>query len=330
VSTYIIAEAGVNHNGSLKLARELIEKAAEIGADAIKFQTFNADKMTTKSAKKAQYQTRNDNSQNQYEMLKSLEFSEDEFILLRDFALSQNIDFLSSPFDIDSLEFLIKIGIKTIKVASGEITNLPLLRRVSNSADKVILSTGMSTMEEIEEAFHVITSGGVTKNNITLLHANSMYPTPLEDVNLNAMITIQKKFGVDIGYSDHTEGIQVPIAACVLGAQVIEKHITLDRSMYGPDHSSSLEPSTFKEMIASIRKVEICLGSSKKFPSKSEKDNIDIVRKSIVASTDIAKGDIFSESNLTTKRPGNGISPMMWDDILGKKASKNYKADEKI
>ena len=330
MSTYIIAEAGVNHNGSVELAKELIKIAAEIGANAIKFQTFSADKMVTKDAKKAKYQINPENNQNQYEMLKSFELSEDQFITLRDFAYRQKIDFLCSPFDVDSLKFLVKIGIKTIKVASGEITNLPLLREIAELADKVILSTGMSTMSEIEEAFLVLTSGSLTKRDITILHANSMYPTPLEDVNLNAMITIQKRFGVDVGYSDHTKGIQVPIAACVLGAKVIEKHITLDNSMPGPDHSASLDPLTFKEMISSIKKVEICLGASEKFPSKSEKDNIDIVRKSIVASRNISKGDIFSEANITTKRPGNGISPMMWDRVIGKVAVKNYKPDENI
>jgi len=330
MTVYVIAEAGVNHNGSLINAKKLISVAKEVGANAIKFQTFNAENLVTRVASKAKYQIDSKINETQFEMLRKLELSQENFIELKNYASEKKIDFLSSPFDIDSFKFLLSIGVKTIKIASGEITNLPLLTEISRYAEKVILSTGMSNMKEIEDALDVIMSTKINKDSITVLHANSMYPSPYEDVNLRAMNSIQKHFGVNVGYSDHTMGIEVPIAAVAMGATIIEKHLTLDNSLAGPDHKASLEPEIFKQMIDSIRIVEKSLGSFEKFPSESEKDNLRIVRKSIVASKKIRKGEILSQSNITTKRPGNGRSPMDWYEVIGKAAPRDYEADENI
>ena len=331
MKTLIIAEAGVNHNGSIELAKKLIDVASEAGADAIKFQTFKAKNLVSKIAKKAKYQVENTGSdESQYEMLKKLELGFDEFKELKTYCDKKGIMFLSTPFDDESIEFLDNLGLKIFKIPSGEITNLPYLRKIGKLRKKVILSTGMADLGEIEDALDVLISVGIKKKNITVLHANTEYPTPIEDVNLKAMKTIECAFGVDVGYSDHTLGIEVPIAAVAMGAKVIEKHFTLSRDLEGPDHKASLEPDELKEMIKSIRNIEKALGNGIKKPSKSEIKNIKIARKSIVAKRDIKKGEVFSEENLTVKRPGNGISPMRWDEIIGQIALKDYNKDDLI
>jgi len=328
---FIIAEAGVNHNGDINFAKKLIDVAKEAGADAIKFQTFKAENLVSKNAKKADYQVTNTgNNESQYEMIKKLELSFDDFIELKKYCNEKGIMFLSTPFDDESIEFLNNLGIEIFKIPSGEITNLPYLRKIGKLEKKVILSTGMADLGEIEDALNVLINSGTKKENITVLHANTEYPTPFEDVNLNAMQTITCAFDVDIGYSDHTMGIEVPIAAVAMGAKVIEKHFTLDRNLEGPDHRASLEPDELKSMVSAIRNIEKALGNGIKKPSKSEKKNIEIARKSIVAKRDIKKGEKFSEENLTVKRPGNGISPMRWDEIIGKVANRDYKEDELI
>lgn len=328
---FIIAEAGVNHNGDIEIAKQLISAAVEAGADAVKFQTFNSKKLVSQFAKKAEYQKATTNkSETQLEMLKKLELSRENHFVLMDFCKTKNISFLSSPFDLDSIEFLHEIGIQIFKIPSGEITNLPFLRKIGSYQKKVILSSGMSTMGEIKDALDVLVQSGTMLKDITVLHCNTEYPTPMEDVNLLAMNQIAKEFGVVIGYSDHTDGIEVPIAATALGAKVIEKHFTLDKKMEGPDHKASLNPSELKQMVQAIRNIEIALGSDIKTPSPSELKNIEIARKSIVASRDIEMGEIFSEENLTVKRPGTGINPMKWDSVVGKKASKSFKEDEVI
>lgn len=330
--TIIIAEAGVNHNGDIEIAKDLIKAAAEAGADYIKFQTFKTKSLVSKNALKADYQIKNteqgDNTQ--FEMLKRLELSEDSHYLLKEFCEANYIKFLSTGFDLGSLQFLNDFGIDVFKIPSGEITNLPYIRKIAEFKKPVILSTGMADMEEVEDAFNVLISKGVHKGNITILHCNTEYPTPMEDVNLNAMLTIKEKLGVKVGYSDHTLGIEVPIAAVALGATIIEKHFTLNRMMEGPDHKASLEPNELKSMIQSIRNIEIALGDGKKTPSRSELKNKPAARKSIVASMDIEKGEVFTEENITVKRPGTGISPMKWDEIIGKKAEKNYQEDDLI
>jgi len=328
---FIIAEAGVNHNGSLELAKKLVDVAVEAGADAVKFQTFKAENLVSKSAKKAKYQVENTGSdESQYEMIKKLELGFDEFEELKKYCDEKGIMFLSTPFDDDSIEFLDKLGLEIFKIPSGEITNLPYLRKIGSLNKKVILSTGMADLGEVEDALDVLISAGTKKENITVLHANTEYPTPIEDVNLKAMQTIACAFGVDVGYSDHTLGIEVPIAAVAMGAKVIEKHFTFDRNLPGPDHRASLEPDELKAMIKAIRNIEKALGDGIKRPSKSESKNIEIARKSIVAKRDIKKGEKFTEENLAVKRPGNGISPMRWDEIIGKIASRDYKEDELI
>jgi N,N'-diacetyllegionaminate synthase len=331
MSVFIIAEAGVNHNGSLELAKKLVDKAKEAGADAVKFQTFKTENVVSKNAKKAEYQVENTGSdESQYEMIKKLELGFDEFIELKNYCDKKEIMFLSTPFDDESIEFLYSLGLEIFKIPSGEITNLPYLRKIGSLNRKVILSTGMSDLGEIEDALDVLISAGTKKENITVLHANTEYPTPFEDVNLKAMQTIACAFGVKVGYSDHTLGIEVPIAAVAMGASVIEKHFTLDRNLPGPDHKASLEPNELKAMVEAIRNIEKALGDGIKKPSKSESKNIEIARKSIVAKRDIKRGEKFTEENLTVKRPGNGISPMRWDEIIGKTAVKNYKKDEQI
>jgi len=325
----IIAEAGVNHNGSVQLAKKLIDKAVFSGADAVKFQTFKATNVVSKNAPKADYQKQTTNlRESQFDMIKRLELDERAHQELIAYCKEANIMFLSTPFDLDSVDLLNELGLQIFKIPSGEITNLPYLRRIGSLCKEVILSTGMSDLEEIGEAIKILTNAGTLKENITVLHANTMYPTPMEDVNLRAMQTIQNKFDVAVGYSDHTLGIEVDIAAVAMGATIIEKHFTLDKTMDGPDHKSSISPEELKAMVSSIRNIEKALGSSIKKPSRSEKPNITMARKSIVASKSIKKGEIFTENNLTTKRPGTGISPMEWDSIIGKVAKRDYQIDD--
>jgi len=331
--TIIIAEAGVNHNGDLQVAKKMIRVAAEAGADYVKFQTFTADKLVTKAACKANYQQKNLNDKNtsQYKMLKKLELSDNDHKELINCCKENGIKFLSTGFDLDSLQYLHDIGITLAKIPSGEITNLLYLRLIPKLFNKVILSTGMSTLDEIKDAINVLTENGLNKENIIVLHCNTEYPTPMRDVNLKAMLYIKSKLGVSVGYSDHTLGIEVPIAAVTLGAEVIEKHFTLDCKMQGPDHKASVEPAELKLMVKSIRNIEEALsGSGKKEPSVSELKNKIIVRKSIIALKHISKGEILSDDNITIKRPGNGISPMKWDDVIGTYAIKDFKEDELI
>lgn len=328
--TFIIAEAGVNHNGDINIAKKMIDVASECKVDAIKFQTFKAEKLVSKKACKTDYQIKNTNSkeETQFEMIKSLELDIDTHRELIEYCNKKNIMFLSSPFDLDSIDLLNDLGINIFKIPSGEITNLPYLEKISKLNKEIILSTGMSNLDEIDEALKILKGNG--NNNITILHCNTEYPTPMEDVNLSAMNTIKETFNIDVGYSDHTLGIEVPIAAVAIGAKVIEKHFTLDKSMEGPDHKASLEPNELKEMVKSIRNIEKAIGNGIKAPSPSEKKNISIVRKSIVANKEIKKGDILTEENIAVKRPAGGISPMKWYDILGTVATKDYKEDDLI
>ncbi|WP_313304632.1 N-acetylneuraminate synthase [Empedobacter sp.] len=331
--TLIIAEAGVNHNGSLENAFKLIDAAVDAGVDYVKFQTFKSENLVSKSAKKADYQILNtgNSTDSQYEMLKKLELSHENHELLIDYCKQKNIQFFSTAFDLDSLQYLKDIGLDLVKIPSGEITNLPYLRKAAQLFNKVILSTGMCTMEDIQAAIDVFLAEGISKENITILHCNTEYPTPMKDVNLKAMLSIQQEFGTDIGYSDHTLGIEVPVAAVALGASVIEKHFTLDNTMEGPDHAASLEPLQLKEMVKAIRNIEKAIsGDGLKKPSESEMKNMGIARKSIVAATPISKGDFFTEENLTIKRPGTGISPMKWDEIIGKVATRDFSKDDLI
>tara|TARA_B100000795_G_C22747888_1_gene418067 strand:+ start:351 stop:1355 length:1005 start_codon:yes stop_codon:yes gene_type:complete len=328
---FIIAEAGVNHNGSIQIAKQLIDVAASSGADAVKFQTFKADNLVVKNAQKADYQKKaTDGSESQYDMLKKLELDETAHRDLIAYCQKKEIMFISSPFDHQSINMLDSLGLQVFKIPSGEITNLPYLRHIGSLKKQVILSTGMSDLEEIRAALSILISSGLSKKNITILHANTMYPTPMEDVNLHAMQTIHHEFDVDVGYSDHTLGIEVDIAAVAMGAKCIEKHFTLDKTMNGPDHKASLEPKELKAMVLGIRNIEKALGEKEKKPSQSESVNIRVVRKSIVANQDIKKGDLFTSNNISIKRPGGGKSPMEWDDIIGKIASKNYTENEFI
>ena len=329
----IIAEAGVNHNGDINKARRLIDKAVEAGVDYIKFQTFKTESCISKNAVKADYQIENtqNSSESQLEMVKKLELTFEQFVELEKYCTQKNIKFLSTGFDSESLVFLAQLGITIAKVPSGEITNLPYLRQVASLFPEVILSTGMATIDEIKDAVKVLIDNGVSKDKITILHCNTEYPTPMEDVNLKAMLHIQRELGLPIGYSDHTLGIEVPIAAVALGATVIEKHFTLDKTLPGPDHKASLEPNELKAMVSAIRNIEKAIGGSGlKEVSKSEEKNKPIARKSIVASTDIKKGDIFTPENLTVKRPGTGISPMQWDEVIEKEAKRDFQEDELI
>ena len=329
--TTIIAEAGVNHNGNIQTAKELIKIAAEAGADIVKFQTFKAEGLVTKKAEKARYQkAMNTTEETQFDMIKNLELNEADHLALMKFAEKENIQFLSTPFDIESIQLLDKLGVSIYKIPSGEINNLPYLRNISKRGKPVIISTGMSTMDEVRLAIDILIENTLSKDDITVLHCNTEYPTPMNDVNLNAMVSMGNQLDVKVGYSDHTLGIEVAIAAVALGATVIEKHFTLDRSFPGPDHSASLEPNELKTMVKSIRNTESALGDGIKRPSESEKKNISIVRKSIIAKKDIKKGELFSENNLSTKRPGTGISPMLWDDLIGRIAEKSFKKDDLI
>jgi len=331
MSVFIIAEAGVNHNGSVELAKKLIDVASESGADAVKFQTFKAETLVSRSAQKASYQKETtDGKESQFDMLKKLELDVATHRELIEYCHAKKIIFLSTPFDLESIELLDSLDLEIFKIPSGEITNLPYLVAIAKLNKKVVLSTGMATLQEVRDAFEVLLQNGTKKENITILHANTMYPTPMEDVNLNAMLTIQKELNVEVGYSDHTLGIEVPTAAVAMGASVIEKHFTLSRDMEGPDHKASLEPQELQAMVKAIRNIEKALGSFEKKPSPSETPNILVARKSIVASKAIRKGEILNESNLSVKRPAGGINPMQWNEVLGRVAQKSYSVDEMI
>lgn len=331
MKTLIIAEAGVNHNGDLDLARQLIDVAAEAGADLVKFQTFSADRLVTTHARKADYQTQTtDAGESQYSMIRRLELTRDMHEALMAHCKSRETQFFSTGFDPESIDLLVELGLNCFKIPSGEITNLPFLRHVGRYGKLVILSTGMATLGEIEAALEVLEQAGTLRDRITVLHCNTEYPTPMADVNLRAMLTIRDAFGVAVGYSDHTAGIEVAIAAVALGATVIEKHFTLNRNLPGPDHRTSLEPDEFKVMVAAIRNIEQALGDGIKRPSVSEAKNKPIARKSLVAACAIRAGDCFSETNLAVKRPGTGLSPMRWDEVLGRKAPRDFAPDELI
>lgn len=326
---FIIAEAGVNHNGNIETARKLVDVAVMAGADAVKFQTFKAESLVRRDARKADYQMETtDQGESQFDMLKKLELTLEMHEQLSEYCRQKEIMFLSAPFDIDSLHYLMELGVDIIKIPSGEITNYPLLREAGRTKKRIIISSGMSTLNEVKNAVKVLKDNG--SSDVTVLHCNTEYPTPYDDVNLRAMYTLKEELGVPTGYSDHTQGIEVPIAAAALGAAVIEKHFTLDQNMEGPDHKASLEPDELEAMVRAIRNIENALGDGKKEPSKSEKRNLGIVRKSIVAKHDIKAGELFTEENLTTKRPGNGICPMQWNQIIGQRAKRKFNADELI
>jgi len=329
--TIIIAEAGVNHNGSLDLAKELVLAAKRAGADYVKFQTSVPEKLISKVAKMAEYQKTNiGKEESQLEMLRKLVLKLEDFSVLKEYCDQQGIKFMSTPFDLTSIDVLEPLGMDYWKIPSGEITNLPYLRKIAKLHQPVILSTGMSCLGEIEDALRVLTEEGLEKEQISLLHCNTEYPTPFEDVNLKAMLTLKECFGVRVGYSDHTKGIEVPIAAVAMGAEIIEKHFTLDKTLPGPDHVASLEPQELKAMVDSIRNIEKATGSGIKQVSSSEKKNIAIARKSIIAARDIKAGETFTEENLTVKRPGNGINPMRWDEVIGQVAKRDFGEDELI
>ena len=326
---FIIAEAGVNHNGDIQTAKELIDVAAAAEADAVKFQTFKAATLVCRQAPKAAYQMETTSAEeSQFDMLKKLELTPDMHRELIDYCHEKNIMFLSTPFDLDSLHYLVDCGLAVIKIPSGEITNYPLIREAGRSGKRIILSSGMSTIDEVREAVAVLKENGST--DITVLHCNTEYPTPFSDVNLRAMQTIKEETGVSVGYSDHTPGIEAAVAAAALGATVIEKHFTLDRNMKGPDHKASLEPNELTEMVRAVRHIEQALGDGEKKPSASEKKNMAVARKSLVAKCLIKGGEMFTEENLTAKRPGTGLSPMLWNQVIGQKAKRDFAADEMI
>ena len=328
---FIIAEAGVNHNGSVELAKKLVDAAAQAGADAVKFQSFKANRLVSNFAEKADYQKKNHLiEETQQSMLQRLELDEASHIQIIEYCKEREILFLSTPFDIESIDMLSKLGVPTFKIPSGEITNLPYLRHMAHLGREIILSTGMSNIDEIADALGVLESEGVSRSKITILHATTEYPCPMDEVNLNAMLTIKKVFGVRVGYSDHTQGIEVPIAAVALGASIIEKHFTLDKSMDGPDHKASLEPLELMAMVSSIRNIEKALGCGTKKPTPSELNNIVVARKSLVALTNIRMGETFTALNVGVKRPGGGISPMRWDEVIGQVAQRNFFSDELI
>jgi N,N'-diacetyllegionaminate synthase len=331
MKTLIIAEAGVNHNGDIELAKKLIDVAADAGADLVKFQTFSADRLVTQIALKAEYQAlATDKIESQHEMLRKLELTESMHHELINHCTNREIGFFSTGFDIESINFLASLGQELFKIPSGEITNLPFLQHIGGLGKKLLLSTGMSNMHEVAAALNALELAGTPKNRITVLHCTSSYPAEMSDVNLRAMLSIQDEFGVDVGYSDHTLGIEVAIAAVALGAKVIEKHFTLDRNMTGPDHKASLEPDELIRMVAGIRSIEKALGDGNKVITQNEIQNRDVARRSIVASRDIQEGEVFTENNLTAKRPGTGISPMEWNEVIGTKAEQNYVKDDLI
>lgn len=328
---FIIAEAGVNHNGNVELAKKLINIASEAGADAVKFQTFRTENVVSKNAQKAEYQKETTGStESQFDMIKKLELDVETHKELIAYCHEKKIMFLSTPFDLDSVDLLNNLGLKIFKIPSGEITNLPYLRKIARLNKKIILSTGMATLNEVGEALNILISSGTAKENITVLHANTQYPSPMNDVNLNAMITIKNTFDIAYGYSDHTLGIEIDIAAAAMGASVIEKHFTLDKNMEGPDHKASLEPDELCAMVKAIRNIELALGDGIKKPTSSEIPNIEVARKSIMANCTIKKGERFTENNLAVKRPASGISPMKWDELIGTMATKDYQEDDFI
>lgn len=327
--TVVIAEAGVNHNGDLEIAKQMVKAAKECGADIVKFQTAKLESLVSKSAPMAEYQKENTGrTESQMDMLKKLLLPFDDFGLLARYCEEVGIQFLSTPFDIDSVDFLASLGCKLWKIPSGEITNLPYLERIGRQRQPIILSTGMSTLTEVEEALNVLYGSGVGK--ITLLHCTTEYPAPFETVNLKAMLTLKEKFKTDVGYSDHTTGTEIPVAAVAMGATVIEKHFTLSRSMEGPDQKASLEPQEFKSMVSAIRNIEVAMGDGEKKPVHSETVNMTVARKSIIAKKSITKGEVLTENNITTKRPGSGLSPMKWHEVLGTRAVRDFKEDELI
>ena len=328
--TIIIAEAGVNHNGDISIAKGLIDAAADAGVDYVKFQTFKTENLVSLNAPTAEYQKSATNESSQCAMLKRLELSEEQHLILIDYCKQKGIKFLSTAFDLDSIDLLAKFNLDFWKIPSGEITNYPYLAKIAHTGQPIVMSTGMCDNQDIENALNVLYANGASKENITLLHCNTQYPTPFEDVNLKAMLNIGNTFGVSVGYSDHTQGIEVPIAAVALGAKVIEKHFTLDCNMEGPDHKASLEPHELKAMVSAIRNIEKALGNGEKCASSSETPNKAIARKSIVAKRQITKGELLTEENITVKRPGNGISPMSWNDVIGTKAIHNFNPDELI
>jgi len=328
---FIIAEAGVNHNGSLKIAKKMVDAAAASGADAVKFQTFNAESLVSKFAPKAGYQKRaTGNREGQLEMIRKLELTQDAHKELMRYCQKKKIIFLSSPFDLESIDFLARLGLRIFKIPSGEITNLPYLRKIGSLHKKIIISTGMSTLAEVKDALKVLVKSGTKKKDITVLHCNTEYPTPFKDVNLLAMVTMKNALGVTVGYSDHTLGIEAAVAAVALGAEVIEKHFTLDKNMPGPDHKASLNPDELKHIVIAVRNVGKSFGDGIKRPSASEIKNMSIIRKSIVAKKDIENREVFTIQNVTIKRPGNGISPMLWDRIIGKIAKQSFRRDQLI
>ncbi len=328
---FIIAEAGVNHNGDIKLAFKLVDAAAEAGADAVKFQSFKASALVTKNAVKAEYQKKRTGAQeSQLEMIKRLELSADEQRELFAYCRSKKIQFLSSAFDQESAQFLNALGLEIFKIPSGEITNLPYLRMIGGFGKQVLLSTGMSTLGEVEAAVEILTQAGTEREAITLLHCTSEYPAPFGEVNLQAMLTLKESFKLKVGYSDHTKGIEIPVAAAALGAQVIEKHFTLSNAMEGPDHKASLEPQELQKMVTAIRHVQEALGDGIKRPSPAELKNREVVRKSIVAKRAIKAGEAFSAENIAVKRPGGGLSPMRWDETLGRRAPRDFSEDELV
>ncbi|EMN24424.1 N-acetylneuraminate synthase [Leptospira kirschneri] len=331
MNTLIIAEAGVNHNGDMNIAEKLINVAFDAGVDIVKFQTFNATELASNFAKKADYQISNmQEGGTQVSMLKKLELSVQDHFRLIEICKKKNIQFLSTAFDLKSIDLLIELGLSLWKIPSGEITNYPYLKKIGELNQKIILSTGMANLGEIESALNVLINSGSSLENITILHCTTEYPAPFHEVNLYAMETLKSAFRTKVGYSDHTVGIEVAIAAVALGATVIEKHFTLDKNLPGPDHKASLEPNELKMMVSSIRNIETSMGDGIKKPSSSERKNIPIARKSIVATRNISKGEIFSESNITTKRPGDGLSPMNWDMVIGKQARRDFQIDELI
>ena len=325
----IIAEAGVNHNGSMELAKKLVDAAAKAGADYVKFQTFKPEKLVARSAGTAEYQKKNLHSdESQLEMLNKLALTQEDFRELKRYCEERNIGFLSTPFDLDSLAFLDSLGMDFWKIPSGEITNLPYLEAIAQTDRPVVLSTGMTDLAEVEAAMKVLTKQ--KPREIIILQCNTEYPTPYEDVNLRAMQTMKEVFHVPMGYSDHTKGIAIPLAAVGAGAQVIEKHFTLDRTLPGPDHVASLEPDELQAMVEGIRQIEKAMGTGEKVPSSSEKKNIAVARKSLVAACRIQKGELFTSENITAKRPGDGLSPMRYHEILGQVADRDYEEDEQI
>lgn len=331
MSVLFIAEAGVNHNGDIEQAKALVDVAANAGADFVKFQTFKADDLVTKNAPKAEYQEKNDGAgETQHSMLKRLELSPDMHSQIIDHCDLRGIKFLSTGFDIKTVAFLDGLGLPIVKIPSGELTNLPYIRYVGSLARDVILSTGMATLGDIERAILALEISGTTRDKITVLHCTTEYPTPMHEANLSAMETIKDAFAVNVGYSDHTAGIEVAIAAVALGAKVIEKHFTLDKNLPGPDHLASLEPDELAKLVEGIRNIELAMGDGVKRPTPSEEKNALIARKSLVAAEDINVGDVFSEANVAVKRPGIGISPMRWDEIIGRKAHRRFKKNELI